>query len=134
MRRWEEYLGENDSVQSIEMINLAKRKLVCFQDSAKVTLSFKSAKPSLTLCFVQYAKKKKMQIYFTSITQEVIAHSPELEAHDQSVRHQIELEFRSRFLWREENQSTQRKTLEAQERTNKLYSHIMPGPGIDPRP
>ena len=75
-----------------------------------------------------------MQIYFSSITQGVIAHSPEPEAHDQSVRRQIKLEFRSKFLWREENRSTWRKTLEAQERTNKLYSHIMPGPGIEPGP
>ena len=40
----------------------------------------------------------QMQIYFSSITQGVIAHSPEPEAHDQSVRRQIELEFRSGFL------------------------------------
>ena len=33
------------------------------------------------------------------------------------------------FLRREENR---RKTLEARERTNKLNSHMMPGPGIEP--
>ena len=39
----------------------------------------------------------------------------------------IKLEFRSWFLWREKNRSTRRKTLEAQERTNKqLYSHKTP--------
>ena len=76
----------------------------------------------------------KSNLFFRRMTQGMIAHSPEPEAHDQSVRRQIELEFRSRFLWREENRSTRRKTLEAQERTNKLYSHIMPGPGIEPGP
>ena len=75
-----------------------------------------------------------INLFFRRITQGVIAHSPEPEPHDQSVRRQIELEFRSRFLWREENRSTRRKTLEAQERTNKLYSHMMPGPGIEPGP
>ena len=36
------------------------------------------------------------------------------------------------FLWREENRRTRRKTLEAQERTNKLNSHMIQGPGIEP--
>ena len=36
------------------------------------------------------------------------------------------------FLWREENRRTRRKTLEAQERINKLNSHMMPGPEIEP--
>ena len=35
------------------------------------------------------------------------------------------------FLWREENWRTKRKTLEPQERTNKLKSHMMPGSGIE---
>ena len=35
------------------------------------------------------------------------------------------------FLWREENRRTRRKTLEAQERTNKLNSHMIPGLGIE---
>jgi hypothetical protein len=36
-------------------------------------------------------------------------------------------------LWREENQRTWRKTLEARERiNNKLNSHVMPSPGIEP--
>ena len=35
------------------------------------------------------------------------------------------------FLWREENRRTRRKTLEAQERTNKLNSHMKPGLGIE---
>ena len=35
-------------------------------------------------------------------------------------------------MWREENRRTRRKSFEAQERTNKLNSHMMPGPGIEP--
>jgi hypothetical protein len=36
-------------------------------------------------------------------------------------------------LRREENQRTRRKTLEARERiNNKLNSHVMPSPGIEP--
>ena len=59
------------------------------------------------------AKLLFMQIYFSSITQGVIAHSPKPEAHNQSVQRQIELELRSWFLWREENRRTWRKTLKA---------------------
>jgi hypothetical protein len=35
-------------------------------------------------------------------------------------------------LRREENRRTQRKTLEARERINKLNSHVMASPGIKP--
>ena len=39
------------------------------------------------------------------------------------------------FLWREENRTTRRKTLEARTRTNnKLNPHMTPGPGIEPGP
>ena len=39
------------------------------------------------------------------------------------------------FLWREENQRTQKKTLGAGMRTNnKLNPHVMPGTGVKPRP
>ena len=40
-----------------------------------------------------------------------------------------------RFLWREENRRTRRKTLGAGARTNnKLNPHVTPGPGIEPGP
>ena len=46
---------------------------------------------------------------------------------------QIELEFR--FLWREENRRTRKKTLGAKTRTNnKLNPDMSPEPGIEPRP
>ena len=39
------------------------------------------------------------------------------------------------FLWREENQSTRRKTLGARTRTdNKFNPHMTPRPGIEPGP
>jgi hypothetical protein len=37
------------------------------------------------------------------------------------------------YLWREENNRTKRKTLEAQDRTKKKTSHMMPSPGIKSR-
>ena len=37
--------------------------------------------------------KTKYKQYFSSITQGVIAHSPEPEAHDQSVRRNLEVDF-----------------------------------------
>ena len=59
------------------------------------------------ISFLLYLMKiRKIQIYFPLITQGVIAHS-----HDQSVRYQIKLEFRSSFLWRGENRITWRKTI-----------------------
>jgi hypothetical protein len=46
----------------------------------------------------------------------------------------IELEFRNVDLRMEENQRPWRKTLEARERiNNKLNSHVMPSPRIEPK-